>query len=392
MRESVYLDYAATTPVDERVVEAMVPYLSETFGNPNSLYGLGRESFQALEDARGRIAACLGAEDPREIVFTGCGTEADNSAVIGIALATEKRNHVVVSAFEHHAVLEPAEHLRRSGFEVSLVSPDSEGIVQPDALERYVREDTALVSVMHANNELGTVQPIGELARVAHEVGASFHSDAVQSVGKIPLDVEETGVDALAISAHKIYGPKGVGALYLRRGTPFQPLLRGGGQESGRRSGTQNVAGAVALAMALELMIAEREEESRRLADLRDELVAGVLEGVENTELNGSTTERLPHIANFLIKGVEGESMLLHLDNEGFAVSTGSACSSSSLEPSHVLLAIGCPKELAHGSLRVSLGRFTKPEDVAGFLEILPGIVGKLRGMSPVYEKTFGQG
>jgi cysteine desulfurase len=394
MTRDTYLDYAATTPVDERVLEAMTPYYTSEWGNPNSLYTRGRSAFAALEDARSRVAEGLGAADPREVVFAGCGTESDNSAVIGIARAASARGegtHVVVSAFEHHAVLEAARSLEREGLEVTRVAPREDGIVYAEDLRRSVRKGTVLVSIMHVNNELGTVQPIQGLAGVAHEVGAYFHTDAVQGVGRLPFDVEELGVDAASFSAHKIYGPKGVGVLYLRKGTPFQPYLLGGGQEAKRRSGTQNVAGAVAFATALGLMLQERVAEGGRLNVLAEKLIMR-MESIENVTLNGSRAARVPHIANFTVEGVEGESMLLHLDAQGIAVSTGSACSSASLEPSHVLLAIGCPPELAHGSLRVSMGRFTTPEDVDTFLDVLPPIIERLRSMSPVYGKRSGPG
>ncbi|MDO8915778.1 MAG: cysteine desulfurase family protein [Coriobacteriia bacterium] len=392
---TVYLDYAATTPVDDAVVEAMLPFLGTRFGNPNSLYAMGRDSYRALEEARDTFASAIGAAAPGEVVFTGCGTEADNAAVLGIATAAKARNkgaHIIVSAFEHHAVLEPAKRLGKQGFEVSIVRPREDGIVYPEDLAALVRDDTVLVSVMHGNNELGTVQPLKELAEVAHRAGAYVHTDAIQTLGKIEWDAADLGVDAASFSAHKIYGPKGVGALYLKRGTPFEPLLIGGGQESKKRSGTQNVAGIVGLTKALQLMIAERETESPRLRALRDRVIEGIL-AMPNSLLNGGRdVPRLPHIANLVLKGVEGESMLLQLDNKGIAVSTGSACSSGSLEPSHVLLAIGCPPEVAHGSLRVTVGRFTTEDDVDYLLETLPPIVERLRAMSPVYAKMFGSG
>jgi cysteine desulfurase len=388
----VYLDNSATTPVDPRVVEAMLPYLTESYGNPNSLYALGRDGFRALEAARESFAGGIGAAPP-EVVFTGCGSEADNAAVFGIAQAAKakgKGSHVVVSAFEHHAVLEPAKALKKRGFEVDVLKPREDGIVHAADLAAVVRPETVLVSVMHANNEIGTVQPLKELADVAHGVGASFHTDAVQALGKIAWDADELGVDAASFSAHKIYGPKGVGVLYLKRGTPFEPFIVGGGQEGKKRSGTQNVAGAVAIAKALELMNAERATETPRLVALRDRVIDGIL-AMPNSQLNGARdVPRLPNIANLVLKGVEGESMLLQLDNKGIAVSTGSACSSGSLEPSHVLLAIGCPAEIAHGSLRVSVGRFTTGEDVEYLLRELAPIVERLRAMSPVYARMFG--
>ncbi len=391
MPDRVYLDYAATTPVDPRVLEAMLPYMTERFGNPNSLYAAGREAHAALEQARVLFAQGIGADLPNEVIFTSGGTESDNAALVGITSAVGGNpRHVVVSAFEHHAVLEPAHLLGKSGFEVTVLKPREDGIVHPDDLRGVLRDDTALVSIMHANNEIGTVQPIADLASVAHERGALFHTDAAQSLGKIPFDVEGSGVDAASFSAHKVYGPKGVGALYLRRGTPFRPLLGGGGQEFRKRSGTQNVAGAVGFAEALRLMLAERDAEALRLASLRDRVIEGAFARIPNVQLNGDPTRRLPNIANLIIKGVEGEAMLLRLDAEGYAVSTGSACSSGSLEPSHVLLAIGCPPELAHGSLRVSVGRFTSELQIDGFIDALVPIVDKLRSMSPVYERMYG--
>ncbi len=391
MDRITYLDYAATTPVDERVVDAMLPFLAQRFGNPNSLYSLGRDAYTALEASRESVAASLGASHPSEVLFTSCGTESDNTALIGIAsaMAERKGRHIVVSAFEHHAVLEPAHWLEKRGFSVTYLKPQTDGVIDPDALAEAMRDETCLVSIMHANNEIGTVQRIRALVEIAHARGAYFHTDACQTLGKMDFNVEDLGVDAASFSGHKIYAPKGTGVLYLRRGTRFQPYLMGGGQEFKKRSGTQNVAGAVAFATALRIMDEERPLESPRLASLRDRLVSAVLEGIENTELNGSLTERLPNIANFIIKGVEGEAMLLQLDAKGISVSTGSACSSGSLEPSHVLLSIGCPPELAHGSLRVSIGRFTTEADIDYLVDCLTPIVERLRSMSPVYAKMF---
>lgn len=387
----VYLDYAATTPVDERVVEAMLPYYREIWGNPNSLYRRGRDAYSALESARERVAQSIGASHPNEVIFTAGGTESDNAALIGITTrAKPDGGHVIVSAFEHHAVLEPGHFLEKSGYEVTYLAPRSAGYIDPDDLRAALRDDTVLVSVMHGNNEIGTLQPVAALCEAAHERGALFHTDAAQTLGKVPLDVTALGVDAASFSGHKIYGPKGSGVLYLKRGTPFAPMMRGGGQESKKRSGTQNVAGAVGFATALELMCAEMPGESPRLAALRERIVTGVTGTIENTVESATYPERLPNIAHLIIKGVEGEAMLLQLDAKGIAVSTGSACSSGSLAPSHVLLSIGCPAELAHGSVRISLGRFTTDEDVEYFLEVFPPIVERLRSMSPLYEKMFG--
>lgn len=390
---SIYLDYAATTPVDPRVVDVMLPFLTERYGNPNSLYALGRDAYRSLEAAREQFASLIGAATPAELMFNGAGTEGDNAAVIGIARAGKARgkgDHVIVSAFEHHAVLEPAHYLEKNGFEVSLVKPREDGIIHPEDLAAVLRDSTVLVSVMHANNELGTVQPIKELAALTHEKGGYFHTDAIQALGKVDWNAVDLGVDAASFSAHKVYGPKGVGALYLKRGTPFEPMLIGGGQESKKRSGTQNVAGATAFAKAVEIMEAERATENPRLAALRDRVIDGVL-AMPNSALNGARdVPRLPGTANLVLKGVEGEAMLLQLDNKGIAVSTGSACSSGSLEPSHVLLSIGLAPEIAHGSLRVTVGRFTTGEDVDYFLEVLPPIIERLRAMSPVYARMFG--
>ncbi len=389
---TTYFDYAATTPVDERVLEAMLPYFSEKFGNANSLYALGREAYRAVESARESVAKSINAERPDEIIFTAGGTEGDNAVLYGIMtkLAPEGGAHLIVSAFEHHAILEPAEWLAKQGYELTVLKPREDGHIHPEDLRAALQPNTKLVSIMHANNEIGTINPIKELAAVAHEGGALFHTDAAQTLGKIGFDVQELGIDAASFSSHKIYGPKGFGAIYLKKRTPFNAYLRGGGQEFKKRSGTQNTPGAIGFAKALEIMVAEQAEESARLTALRDKVIDGVTSALENTEATTLVEPRLPHIASLLIKGVEGEAMLLQLDNKGISVSTGSACSSGSLEPSHVLLSIGCPPEIAHGSLRISLGRFTTEEDVDYFLEVFPPIVERLRAMSPVYQKMFG--
>jgi cysteine desulfurase len=389
---STYFDYAATTPVDERVLEAMLPYFAERYGNANSLYATGRDAYRTVEAAREQVAKLIGAERPDEVIFTSGGTESDNTALIGILgrVAPEGGAHLIVSAFEHHAILEPAEYLAKHGHELTVLAPRADGHIYPDDLRAAMRANTKLVSIMHANNEIGTINDIAALAEVAHEGGALFHTDAAQTLGKIPFNVVELGVDAASFSSHKIYGPKGFGALYLKKRTPFAPLLRGGGQEFKKRSGTQNTPGAVGFAKALEIMVAEQAEESVRLTALRDRIINGVIGTLENTQVTAPEGDRLPHIASLLINGVEGEAMLLQLDNQGIAVSTGSACSSGSLEPSHVLLSIGCPPEIAHGSLRISLGRFTTDADVDHFLEVFPPIVERLRAMSPVYARMFG--
>jgi cysteine desulfurase len=345
-----------------------------------------------LEEAREVVAAGIGAASPDEIIFTSGGTESDNTALIGILskIAPDGGAHLIVSAFEHHAILEPAHYLEKQGYEVTVLAPRDGGHIHPDDLRAAMKPNTKLVSIMHANNEIGTINPIRELAEVAHEGGALFHTDAAQTLGKIPFDVQELGIDAASFSSHKIYGPKGFGALYLKKRTPFNVLQRGGGQEFKKRSGTQNTPGAAGFAKAIELMLADQETEMVRLGALRDKIIDGVLGRLENTQCTTAVEPRLPHIASLLINGVEGEAMLLQLDNKGIAVSTGSACSSGSLEPSHVLLSIGCPPEIAHGSLRISLGRFTTEEDVDYFLEVFPPIVERLRAMSPVYARMFG--
>lgn len=388
----VYFDYAATTPVDNRVVEEMLPFFSQRFGNPNSPHALGRDACRALDAARERFAALIAAESSREVLLTGAGTESDNAALVGIltGIAPAGGAHLVVSAYEHHAVLEPARWLAKHGYEVTYLEPRTDGHVHADDLRAALRADTKLVSVMHGNNEIGALNDIRALAEVAHAGGALMHTDAVQTLGKVRFDVAGLGVDAASFSAHKIHGPKGVGALYLKEGTPFVPQLKGGGQEFKKRSGTQNVAGAVGFAKALELMIAEQPTEMPRLAALRDKLLRGVTSALENTEVTAPGGERLPNIAHLLVKGVEGEAMLLQLDAQGIAVSTGSACSSGSLEPSHVLLACGVPRVTAQGSLRLSIGRFTTEEEIDYFLEVFPPIVDVLRAMSPAYARVFG--
>ena len=401
-----YLDYAATTPVDKRVLEAMLPYFTEHFGNANSLYKVGRDAHHTLEAARATIATGIGAARPSEIIFTSGGTEADNAAFVsvlnriappkeGASAATTTRGHIITSAYEHPGVLNLVKWLAKQGFEVSFLNPRSDGYIHVDDLAAELRDDTKIVSIMHSNNEIGCVNDIRSLAKCAHERGALFHTDAVQSLGKIPLNMQDLGVDIASFSAHKIYGPKGMGALYLRRGISFEPFLKGGGQESRRRSGTQNVVGAVGFAKALELCLAEIDEEATRLSSLRDSLIDRVTSNLENTQATvdprGCSNQHIPGIVSLLINGVEGESMLLQLDNLGYAISTGSACSSGSLDPSHVLLSIGVKKEIAHGSLRVSLGRFTTEKDVEGFADALIPIVERLRAMSPVYQRYFGK-
>lgn len=385
MEKIIYLDHAATTPVDPEVVAAMLPWFTEQYGNPSTVYSLGLTASQATEQARETVAQLLGAQ-PEEIYFTSGGTEADNWAIQGTADAlAHKGRHLITSAIEHHAVLEPMEHLEKRGFTVTRVPVDSQGIVDPDDVRRALRPDTILVSIMHANNEVGTIQPIAEIGRITREAGVLFHTDAVQSAGKLPLNVDELNVDMLSLSAHKFYGPKGVGLLYLRKKTRISPLLHGGGQERGRRAGTHNVPGIVGLAKALELANARMAEDAEREAALRDRLWAGLEANIPAIYRNGHPTQRLPNNLSLRVEGIEGEAMILMLDMEGICVSSGSACTTGSLEPSHVLLALGIPPEEAHGSLRITLGRSTTAEDIDHFIKVFPPIVARLREMSPVW-------
>lgn len=384
------MDHAATTPMDERVCRAMQPYCRKYFGNPATMYSVGRKSEEALEEARSRVARLVGAK-PEEIFFTSGGTESDNWAIKGVAYAYEKKGrHIITTQIEHHAVLEPCHFLERRGWEVTYLPVDQYGLVDPEDVRRAIRDDTVLVSVMHANNEIGTIEPIAEIGRVARERGVVFHTDAVQTVGKVPVDVEALNVDLLSLSAHKFYGPKGVGALYIRKGVRIESFMHGGGQERGKRASTHNVPGIVGLGVAAEIALAEMEEEAvetRRLAWL---LWQGLKERIPDIRLNGHPERRLPGNVNVCIEGAEGEAMLLCLDNNRVCVSSGSACTTGSLEPSHVLLAIGVPAEVAHGSLRFTLGKENTTEHVEYVLEVLPEIVARLREMSPLYQRRRG--
>lgn len=379
--ERIYLDYAATTPLDPRVLEAMMPYMTEHFGNPNSIHSFGREARRAIDEAREKIAQLLNCQ-PSEIVFTSGGTESDNLALRGVAEAyRHKGNHIVTTAIEHHAVLRTCKALEDMGFFVTYLPVDEHGLISPEQVAEAVNERTILVSVMHANNEIGTIEPIAEIVRAVKvkRPDTIVHTDAVQTVGHIPVDIQELGVDLLSFSAHKFYGPKGIGGLFVRKGVRFVPQITGGGQERNRRSGTENVAAIVGMAKALELAVEEMPTELPRLQALRDELITGVLSRIPETRLNGHPTLRLPHNANFSFRGIEGEALLLQLDLNGIAASSGSACSSGSLEPSHVLLALGLDYELAIGSLRITLGRFTTREHILRLLDLLPKVVEKLR-------------
>ena len=383
----VYLDYAATAPCDPEVIKAMEPYLFEKFGNASSIHSFGQEAKKAIEDSRQTLADFLGAQ-PEEIVFTSGGTESDNFAVKGAAFALEKKgNHIITSSIEHHAISETAKFLERRGFKVTYLPVDKDGLVSPQDVRNAVTDKTILISVMHANNEIGTVQPIAEIGRVAREKGVYFHTDAVQTVGHIPVNVDELNVDLLSLSAHKFYGPKGVGALYIRKGTRIETFLHGGDQERNRRGSTHNTSGIVGLGKAVELCRAKMPQEQKFQSALRDKLIKDILDKITETRLNGHPARRLPNNVNVSIEYIEGESILLNLDMLGIAASTGSACTSSSLEASHVLLAIGLAPEAAHGSLRLTLGRWSSAEDIYYLLEHLPKIVAKLRAMSPLYEK-----
>jgi cysteine desulfurase len=380
----IYLDHAATTPTHPEVVKAMLPYFSEAFGNPSSIHSYGQEAKGAVEEARTKVAQLIGARS-EEIVFTSGGTEADNSVLKGIALANEhKGNHIITTPIEHPAVLEACKFLEKRGLKITCLPVDKYGLVDPDDVKRVITGKTILISVIHANNEVGTIEPVEEIGEIAREAGVYFHSDAVQTAGHIPVNVDELRVDLLAISGHKLYGPKGVGALYVRKGTRLVSLIHGGEQEKRRRAGTENVPAIVGLGRAVELAGQEMDKEIERQAGLRDKLVKGLMERIDHIRLNGHPRKRLPNNVNISIDFVEGESMLLNLDLEGICASTGSACSSASLEPSHVLLALGLYPEQAHGSLRFTLGRENSEADVERVLDVLPGIVAKLRAMSPL--------
>jgi len=384
--KKVYLDYAATTPTDPLVLQAMEPYFFKKFGNASSLHAYGQEAKKALEDSRQILADFIGAR-PEEIVFTSGGTESDNYVILGTASALEnKGNHIITSTIEHHAVSEPLKFLERKGFKVTYLKVDKDGLVWPDDLKKVISDETILISIMHANNEIGTVQPIESLGKIAKEKGIYFHTDAVQTVGHLGINVNELNVDLLSLSAHKFYGPKGVGALYIRKGTRLETFMRGGDQERGRRGSTHNIPGIVGLAKAVELCQKNMDHESKFQSGLRDRLIKEIPLRIPEVILNGHPTKRLPNNVNFSIKYIEGESMLLSLDMLGIACSTGSACTSSSLEPSHVLLAIGLDHGTAHGSLIITLGRWTTESDINYLLEKLPLVVKKLRAMSPLYE------
>lgn len=383
----IYLDHAGTTPMCKEVLDAMLPYLTERFGNASTIFSYGREAKLALEDSREKVAQLIGA-DPREVYFTAGGTESDNWALWGIVNANkDKGNHIITSSIEHHAILHTCQEIEKRGYKVTFLPVDRDGLVKVEHVVNAITDDTILVSIMHANNEIGTIQPIAEIGKAIKEKNKKiyFHTDAVQTVGKIPLNVNDLGVDLLSMSSHKIYGPKGVGALYIRKGTKIKPFITGGAQENNRRAGTENIPGIVGFGKAAELARNEVQGQYEKLVYLRDKMLNGILDKIPHTRLNGHRTLRLPHNVNVSFEFIEGESLLLNLDMKGVCASSGSACTSGSLDPSHVLLAIGLPHEIAHGSLRLTLGRDNTEADVDYVLEILPGIVDKLRHMSPLF-------
>lgn len=389
MESRVYFDHAATTAVDPQVLEAMLPYYGPEFGNPSSIHSFGRESRKAIEEARRTIAGHIGATHPHEIIFTGSGSESDNLAIRGVAEAyCERGRHIITSAIEHHAVLDACSYLERKGFKVTYLPVNDEGLLDPETVLNALTPETILVTIMHANNEIGTIQPIAEIGRSLRKREILFHTDAVQTVGAIPVDVQDLQVDLLSMAAHKLYGPKGVGALYLRRGVKIAPLIYGGAQERNRRAGTENIPGIIGFAKALTLATQELSENQARITGLRDRIIDWVLTRLDHVRLNGHRTQRLPGNINVSFEFIEGESLLLNLDLKGVAASSGSACTSGSLDPSHVLLALGLDHETAHGSLRISLGKNNTQAEVDYLLDILPEIVRKLRAMSPLYNLT----
>ena len=384
--KTTYMDYSATTYVKPEVLDAMMPFFTEKFGNPSSFYGISRETKMAVDNARAQVAKAINC-DPNEVYFTGGGSEADNWAIKGIATAHMKKgNHIITTKIEHHAVLHTCEFLEKFGFEVTYLDVNEEGFIDLKQLESAISDNTILVSVMFANNEIGTIQPIKEIGAICREKKVLFHTDAVQAIGSVPVDVKEMNIDLLSLAGHKLYGPKGIGALYIRKGVRIDNLIHGGGQERGRRAGTENIPGVVGLGKAIEIATENIEENRARLTVLRDKLIDGILERIPYARLNGPRGDkRLPGNSNISFEFIEGESILLSLDFEGICASSGSACTSGSLDPSHVLLAIGLPHEKAHGSLRTTLGAASTEEDVEKLLNELPPIIERLRNMSPLW-------
>ncbi len=389
MKTKLYFDNAATTPVREEVLQEILPYFREYYGNASSVYAIAKESKKALEKARAQVAAAINAQ-PEEIYFTAGGSESDNTALRGVAEAyASKGNHIITTKIEHHAILHTAEYLEKHGAEVTYLNVDEYGKISLEELEKAIRPETVLISVMFANNEIGTIQPIKEIGEIARKHGVLFHTDAVQAVGHVPIDVEKMHIDLLSMSGHKLGAPKGIGALYIRKGVKVEPLIFGGAQEKKQRAGTENISGIVGIGKAAELAVAEMEATTAKLVALRDKLIKGILENIPYSRLNGHPTDRLPGNCNISFSYIEGESLLLLLDALGIAASSGSACTSGSLDPSHVLMAIGLPHETAHGSLRLTMDRDNTEEEIDFILEKLPGIVQRLRDMSPVYEDAM---
>jgi len=383
----IYLDHSATTKLKKEVLDTILPFLTEQYGNPSTIYTLGREAKKAIDSAREQVAKAINAQ-PNEIYFTSSGTESDNWAIKGVAYANkQKGKHIITSNIEHHAVLHTCEFLEKEGLEITYVPVDNEGILDLEQLKKAIRPDTILISVMLANNEIGTIQPIKEISQLAKEHGIYLHTDAVQAIGSIPVDVNDLGVDLLSLSGHKIYGPKGVGVLYVKTGTKISPFIHGGGQERGKRAGTENVANIVGIGKAIELATQDIQTHSSHLQELRDMTIEEILKAIPHSRLNGHKEKRLPGNVNISFEYIEGESILLMLDSKGVCASSGSACTSGSLDPSHVLLAIGLPHEIAHGSLRLTFGEENTKDDVKYLLEILPPIIEKLRAMSPLYNQ-----
>lgn len=390
MNKRVYLDYSATTPVKKEVLDEMLPFFTESFGNPSSIYSYGREAKQAVDLARDKVAKAMNV-DSKEVFFTSGGSEADNWAIKGIAYANKKKgNHIITSKIEHHAVLHTCEYLEREGFEVTYLDVDENGIINLKDLEKSVKDTTILISIMFANNEIGSIQPIKEIGEIAKKKGVYFHTDAVQAFGNVEINPKELNIDLMSVSAHKIYGPKGIGALFVKKGVNIHPFIHGGAQEKRRRAGTENVPAMVGFGKAAEIAIANLSDHIDRLTSLRNKLINGVMSKIPYVRLNGHSTLRLPGNTNFCFEYIEGESLLLSLDMLGIAGSSGSACTSGALDPSHVLMALGLTHEIAHGSLRLTVGDFTDEADIEYVLDKLPNIVQRLREMSPLYEKVKG--
>lgn len=389
MKKIIYMDNAATTSLSQEVLETMMPFFKENFGNPSTIYSIGRNAKKGIELARERVAKALGAS-PKEIFFTSCGTESDNWAIKGAAFEGLKKgkNHIITSKIEHHAVLHTVQYLEKKGFDVTYLDVDSQGLVNPKDVENAITEKTALVTIMYANNEIGTIEPIEEIGKICKDKGVIFHTDAVQAIGHIPIDVKKQNIDMLSLSAHKFHGPKGIGALYIRKGVRIETFMEGGAQESGKRAGTENTAEIVALGKAIEIACTEIEERNSRLIEKRDKIINELLK-IERSKLNGHREKRLPGNVNISFEGIEGESLLLLLDMAGICASSGSACTSGSLDPSHVLLAIGLPHEIAHGSLRLSIDESNTDEEIDFVVEEVSKAVNRLREMSPLWEKII---